>query len=773
MTRLYAVLFALAAAFCACAQAADDTFVDACAEASTAATFVQVAYATPQDSQASTSVSLTNPEAAGDLNVVVLGWNDTTSVVSSVTDTQGNSYRLAVGPTRNAEGGNSQAIYYATNIAAGADRVTATLSAAAWYPDLRVVEYSGVVALDTSAGAAGTSNPSSVGPVTTSTPGDLLVAAGTTQGGFFGPGSGFVQRVITAPDEDLVEDEVAGGAGAYSATAVDDGSPWTFQVAAFSPRPVSDAGADATTDSSADAGTADTSLDAEDGSDGTSDAPSDVAPEVAADGSPVDADDASDEDAAATDASGASDAHGDVASEASTDAAPPVAPMLVQHVASSVNPVGQGEPGNDYRFTLPNPVGAGNTLILALSYGYSASRTVSVTDSAGNAWPASPAVSATDGAAMTSAIYVLPRARSGTTTIAVDFDAPVQPFQYTLSEFAGVGAVDAATSSMAISPNVSAGNLATAAGDLVWAYAADIDTGETHAATNVAAGSGFTLLDADIAWPAQGMPHASEYAVATGASMTPALTVTQSGSNDAFLALAVALRSAQAGTLPDPNAMRVVRINHMTSEGPSTPTWSLQLPSVGNLLVLTTADWPGLLDITSITDTAGNVWTREALDNGTPQIWFAANATPSTNLKLSLHTAGTPAGASVELWDIVGAAASPFDVMTGVDLTNDVGGANLSATPAITPTSSGGLTIAVVGLGQGPSFGLAGGAPPGAIFDFVSYAGETDFDTMDNADCLAHLYNTDMSPESWNWLVDNGSQTTEYSATAVHFNAAR
>ena len=81
--------------------------------------FVQVKAATPQT--ASTSVSVTYPAAqtAGNLNVVVVGWNDTTSTVSGVTDSQGNSYALAIGPTTGT--GLRQSIYYAKNIAGGSE----------------------------------------------------------------------------------------------------------------------------------------------------------------------------------------------------------------------------------------------------------------------------------------------------------------------------------------------------------------------------------------------------------------------------------------------------------------------------------------------------------------------------------------------------------------------------------------------------------------------------------------------------------------------------
>src|SRR5271166_1698688 len=47
--------------------------------------FVQGNYADPQTPQATVNVSYTRAQAAGDLNVVVVGWNDTNAQVNSVT----------------------------------------------------------------------------------------------------------------------------------------------------------------------------------------------------------------------------------------------------------------------------------------------------------------------------------------------------------------------------------------------------------------------------------------------------------------------------------------------------------------------------------------------------------------------------------------------------------------------------------------------------------------------------------------------------------------
>ncbi len=86
-----------------------------------AISFVQVNSAVPQTPQSSISVTYTAAQTAGSLNVVVVGWNDSTAVVNAVTDSRGNLYTRAVGPTVQA-GVATQSIYFAKNIVAAAAR---------------------------------------------------------------------------------------------------------------------------------------------------------------------------------------------------------------------------------------------------------------------------------------------------------------------------------------------------------------------------------------------------------------------------------------------------------------------------------------------------------------------------------------------------------------------------------------------------------------------------------------------------------------------------
>jgi hypothetical protein len=201
--------------------------------------FVQAAYGDPHTAT-SIPVRYSGAQTGGNLNVVVVGWNDTIAQVSSVKDSAGNAYQLAVGPTKlAAAGGLNQSIYYAKNIAAsGANTVTVTFNQTAHYPDVRILEYSGidrtnpvdVIAAQTqSSGAICTS-----GNVATTNPTDLLVAANTIQTFTAGPGATFTERVHSNPDGQIAEDRVVTTAGLYSAgAALSSPGAWVMQMVAF------------------------------------------------------------------------------------------------------------------------------------------------------------------------------------------------------------------------------------------------------------------------------------------------------------------------------------------------------------------------------------------------------------------------------------------------------------------------------------------------------------------------------------------------------------
>jgi hypothetical protein len=200
--------------------------------------FVQVNFATPETPQSTVTATYTKAQTAGNLNVVVVGWNDSTAKITSVTDSHDNAYTLAVGPTVES-GRATQAIYYAKNIAAAAangNTVKVTFTTRAIFPDIRIAEYSGIdpsTPVDRAMAAQGSGTASSSGSVTTVHANDLLVGANLVQGVTTAPGAGYTKRVITVPDGDILEDAIVTTAGSHTATAQLTNSPWIMQMVAF------------------------------------------------------------------------------------------------------------------------------------------------------------------------------------------------------------------------------------------------------------------------------------------------------------------------------------------------------------------------------------------------------------------------------------------------------------------------------------------------------------------------------------------------------------
>ena len=168
----------------------------------------------------SCAVNLTSTNA-GDLIVLGLFVLDSTSV-SSVTDTQGNTYTLIGSPQTWSPYHFVERLYYAKNIKGGANTTTVTLSGSK-YMEVHLYDYSGLDTtspLDASATPqTGTSVTGTSGTLTTSNANDLLF-------GFFHSdnnvtntaGAGFTGRTVSAEGIPLAEDKYVTSTNSYSAT---------------------------------------------------------------------------------------------------------------------------------------------------------------------------------------------------------------------------------------------------------------------------------------------------------------------------------------------------------------------------------------------------------------------------------------------------------------------------------------------------------------------------------------------------------------------------
>lgn len=441
-----------------------------------------------------------------------------------------------------------------------------------------------------------------------------------------------------------------------------------------------------------------------------------------------------------------------------TDQAPstPV-PTLVQHVASSANPVGLGITGNAFKLPLPNAVGAGNALVLGITF--PVGNTVSsITDTVGNSWSTTPAVTAAGSSYRTSA-FVLPNSAAGAEVITVTFNASIIPFQYTVSEYNNVATSSPVNGSSSAAndagASISAGaftpttNNDANGGNVIWSYFA-IAAGASQNPSSFVPGSGMTLLDGDIAWNTnQGFPHASQWQLqATSASINP--TVTATGDTNDFNAVALALKVASAGT-PKPAGIHVDKFIHMTSNVPPSSSWTLQFPVGGNLRVMTCNSLVPVINITAVTDSEGGSWTKINPSSDEPQIWYRQNTTPNNALTVTLSISGSPATASPRFYDISGAQASSIGATAGKATTSVNGASLITGYPVITPQSSSSLIIVRGELGQGPGLGVT--SPSGATWLLTTYSGEQDTDLMENADFEGISYNGNILQKSFDWII--------------------
>jgi len=122
----------------------------------------------------------------------------------------------------------------------------------------------------------------------------------------------------------------------------------------------------------------------------------------------------------------------------------------------------------------------------------------------------------------------------------------------------------------------------------------------------------------------------------------------------------------------------------------------------------------------SVTDSDSSTWSL-AGSYQSAQIWYAVNRPANPSLTVSLYMSGTPLTTSVRFFDVQGTAIAPFDVSASAGDTNCSSVTSVNNQPTITPTTSNGLVIATMAIGQGPGLGVT--SPSGAFWDLTTYTG--------------------------------------------------
>jgi len=134
------------------------------------------------------------------------------------------------------------------------------------------------------------------------------------------------------------------------------------------------------------------------------------------------------------------------------------------------------------------------------------------------------------------------------------------------------------------------------------------------------------------------------------------------------------------------------------TEASASTTLTATLPAAslsGDLLVLSASVYTGSTNhITSVTDSAGNVWQKVnawsvAGHNSDGELWYAANAAPATSIVAHLATASTMAIEALEFAGI--ATSSPLDTSVGTSNTG-----TSASSGQLTPAASGELLVGFI-----------------------------------------------------------------------------
>lgn len=445
-------------------------------------------------------------------------------------------------------------------------------------------------------------------------------------------------------------------------------------------------------------------------------------------------------------------------------------PTMVQHVSCPNSAgLGSGVGGSmsntpTYQCPLPEPAQAGNAIILGLFSDNSGSPTWSVSDDKSNNWTL--AASAKDSNGNILAIYFALNVAAGTRMLSVKSSAGTNGYvAVSASEYYNIAtssALDAQSCSTgASSTTISAGTITPASsGDLLWQWAADANA-NTPQISSFSAGS-----QTNITWQLNGTDINDGDATQAGVyNSTSALNPTfKNGTSAPFDSCVVALKAANAGSAPT-RAFRIVHMLHAEMNSSSASSYPVQMPTSGNLFVISFSS--GGNTISSITGNPSNAWLSTGgptnPDNQTyfpnQQIYYAANATPSNSMTLSIGQTGALTGTTYMIYDFVGAAASPFDADSGGQEGNQDSAVSQLTTCSncLTPSSANEVILGNVGQDWCTVTGIV--APGGALFDSAIYTGNSvnGPEPVDQNNGWFHYYDSTTNPLTATWSYVCGS----------------
>jgi hypothetical protein len=409
-------------------------------------------------------------------------------------------------------------------------------------------------------------------------------------------------------------------------------------------------------------------------------------------------------------------------------------PTLVQHVSCpNSGDLGSGVGGAMsttpvYLCPLPEATQAGNAILLGFFSDNTGDPKWTVSDDQSNTY--NLAGSTTDSYGNIVAVYYALNVAAGTHMLSVKNTGGTNGYlAVSASEYYNVAATSAldaqSCSAGASSKSITAGSITPGStGDLLWQWAADANSAVV---ASFAAGS-----QSNVTWQLNGTDINGSDATQAGvynstAAINPTFT---SGTAEPFDSCVVALKAASAGNPPS-RSFRIVHMLHAEMNYSTAAPFPVEMPTSGNLFVISFSSDGNT--ISSITGTPSNTWSSTGAPTNPDnqeyytdqQIYYAANASPSNTMTMTIGQAGPMTGTTYLIYDFTGAATSPFDVDSG----GQEGNQNTAVTQlttcsnCLTPSSANELILGNFGQDWCTATGIS--SPNGALFDAATYTGNS------------------------------------------------
>lgn len=446
---------------------------------------------------------------------------------------------------------------------------------------------------------------------------------------------------------------------------------------------------------------------------------------------------------------------------------------LVQHVSGSSTRNNSMSSPYCYYYQLPGLTTAGNSIIV----GYTAQNnsTPEVSDDKGDSYTSEEPYhdSADDQSIGIAAAFNI---AAGARVISLCFNSDPGTFvQPMATEFDNVIGFDGSEIATQGDSNVaSPGSMtATVSGDLVYQVAVSLSFNQSSFTASSQSGVTWNLLSADLM---DGL--AGQYGVdsSTGA-INPIISM---GTSQKWISAGILLKAGNSGSIP--SGMRIVHLVHENlpthtaagGNGNQFPSpLSLMFPSSGNLLVAMIGGGNPSETVTTMSDSNRNTWTQAGSplvsdEEDTVQAYYAGNAATSSNLGLTLIWTGTQGDYTIFLYDVAGAASSPFDTTVGAIGEQTTAG-KLTVPYMITPALSNEIIFSEVMWDFNTGTGL-----DGQLFDASTFSGESlnGPEPVDENNGWGHVITTSTAAVSFTWdPLPNGQPVYYWAANSVAFKA--